>query len=140
MTKSRGRKGHDTRTTHKTVIHTDPYFISFADLLLLITQISLAAFKVIFHIFNTHLLRAAGVFALIHGLGRAFIRCCKTLHKRCCLRSPCQHETGDGRSLQVKGSCDFAQSSHDEKLIHTCQRRDDTANKAKPSFKEGEST
>ena len=71
ISESRERKGHDTHTTHKTVIRTDPYFISFADLLLLITQISLAAFKVTFHIFNTYLLRAAGVFAVIHGLGRA---------------------------------------------------------------------
>ena len=65
------------------LIFTYPYFIS-SVFLLLITQISLAASQVTLHIFDTHLLRAFGVFAPTQGLGSAFIRCCASLRERCC--------------------------------------------------------
>ena len=68
---------------HETIIFTYLYFIS-SVFLLLITQISLAAFQVTLHVFNTHLRRASAVFAPTHGLGRAFIRCCASLRERCC--------------------------------------------------------
>lgn len=120
--------------------HTDPYFISFADLLLLITQISLAAFQVTFHIFNTHLRRAASVFAQIHDLGRAFIRCCTTLHKRCCLIEAL---------VNMKHVTDGACRLKDPVTLHSLPRQiADThmptkrryCKQAKPSFKEWEST